>query len=179
MCTFWIRHVVPRRFRRLPHSSSGRNRNPGMLQLSEEDIFEEQSKPAQAKPVQSEKSLSKVKRRKARDKVSVDMYKIPEDRVGQKPDKCSAEYRFAHLQYYGYLVVEKFPLLGNATHAKANDIKKQTFQDWFLHQSVSSQSLQTFHQSISDNYCKFASLGEISRNGTIIFFRHVNTDKNV
>ena len=110
-----------------------------------------QSKPAQTKPVQPEKSLSKVKRRKARDKVNVDMYKIPEDRVGQKPDKCSAEYRFAHLQYYGYLLVEKFPLLGNATHAKANDIKKQTFQDWFLHQSVSSQSLQIFHQSISDN----------------------------
>ena len=41
---------------------------------SEEDIFEEpmQSKLAQAKPVQSEKSLSKVKGQKARDKVNVD-----------------------------------------------------------------------------------------------------------
>ena len=48
------------------------------------------------------------------------MYKIPEERVGQKPDKRSAEYRFAHLQYYDYLVAEKFALLGNATYAKAN-----------------------------------------------------------
>ena len=83
------------------------------------------------------------------------MYKIPEERVGQKPDKRSAEYRFAHLQYYGYLVVEKFPLLGNATHAKANDIKKQTFQDWILHQSVSSQSLQNLIKALVT--IKFAS----------------------
>ena len=47
------------------------------------------------------------------------MYKIPEERVGQKPDKHSAEYRFGHLQYYDYLVVEKFEL-GNATYGKAN-----------------------------------------------------------
>ena len=37
------------------------------------------------------------------------MYKIPEDRVGQSPDKRSPEYKVAHVQYYDYLVSEKFP----------------------------------------------------------------------
>ena len=97
------------------------------------------------------------------------MYKIPEERVGQKPDKHSAEYRFGHLQYYDYLVVEKFALyfrMGSSTKA----FQAKAFKLYSKHQ------LQLNLRAEYD-VKRLTSLGGIYRNGTIIF-RYVNTDEN-
>ena len=88
-----------------------------------EEVEEEPKKQESKKP----KVFASMKPVKKTDK-ALDMYQIPEERIGANPD---VEYRIAHMKYYDYLVGEKFPLLSKDFYAKANNMKGRTFRDWF------------------------------------------------
>ena len=88
-----------------------------------EEVQEDPKKQESKKP----KVSASMKPVKKTDK-ALDMYQIPEERIGANPD---VEYRIAHMKYYDYLVGEKFPLLSKDLYAKANNMKGRTFRDWF------------------------------------------------